>query len=163
MDRRRLRQCVAVTVNSQQRAIFMVWSTCKLPNRSSKCDFMMSVNTGVILDTPVYGRVYGHLLLCRKSTIVQCRALSTLPVFTDSQHGPWIRVSRITREHGPWLQEAMCYHRCPCQLLLSCKNGSAENARPENDGQRKLWVWKMQEWKMTDKLLANCEHNYRHE
>ena len=21
----------------------------------------------------------------------------------------------------------------------------------------------MQDWKMTDKLLANCEHNYRHE
>jgi len=38
--------------------------------------------------------------------------------------------------------------------------GGAENARPENDGQRKLWVWKMQEWKMTDKLLANSEHNY---
>jgi len=53
--------------------------------------------------------------------------------------------------------------------------GDAENARPENDGQRKLWVWKMQEWKMTDKnygvwkiqdwkmtdkLLENCEHNY---
>ena len=38
--------------------------------------------------------------------------------------------------------------------------GDAENARPENDGQRKLWVWKMQEWKMTDKLFANCEHNY---
>ena len=52
--------------------------------------------------------------------------------------------------------------------------GDAENARPENDGQRKLWVWKMQEWKMidknygvwkmqdwkmTDRLLANCEHN----
>jgi len=36
----------------------------------------------------------------------------------------------------------------------------AENARPENDGQRKLWVWKMQDWKMTDKILANCEHNY---
>ena len=29
--------------------------------------------------------------------------------------------------------------------------GDAENARPENDGLRKLWVWKMQEWKMTDK------------
>ena len=29
--------------------------------------------------------------------------------------------------------------------------GDAENARPENDGQRKLWVWKMQKWKMTDK------------
>ena len=28
--------------------------------------------------------------------------------------------------------------------------GDAENARPENDGQRKLWVWKMQDWKMTD-------------
>ena len=39
-------------------------------------------------------------------------------------------------------------------------NGDAENARPENDGQRKLWVWKKQDWKMTDKLLANCEHNY---
>jgi len=53
--------------------------------------------------------------------------------------------------------------------------GDAANARPENDGQTKLWVWKMQEWKMTDKnygvwkmqdgkmtdkLLANCEHNY---
>ena len=21
-------------------------------------------------------------------------------------------------------------------------------------------VWKMQDWKRTDKLLANCEHNY---
>jgi len=56
-----------------------------------------------------------------------------------------------------------------------CVQGDAENARPENDGQRKLWVWKMQEWKMTDKnyrvwkmqdwkmtdeLLANCEHSY---
>ena len=45
----------------------------------------------------------------------------------------------------------------------------------KNDGQRKLFVWKMQEWKMTDKnygvwkmqdwkmrdkLLANYEHNY---
>jgi len=54
-------------------------------------------------------------------------------------------------------------------------SGDAENARPENNGQRKLWVWKMQEWKMTDKnygvwkmqdwkmtdkLLENCEHNY---
>ena len=54
-------------------------------------------------------------------------------------------------------------------------SGDAENARPENDGQRKLWVWKMQEWKMTDKnygvwkmqdwkmtdkLLPNCEHKY---
>jgi len=29
--------------------------------------------------------------------------------------------------------------------------GGAENARPENDGQRKLWVGKMQDWKMTDK------------
>ena len=38
--------------------------------------------------------------------------------------------------------------------------GDAENARPENDGQRKLWVWKMQDWKMTDKILANCEHDY---
>jgi len=32
--------------------------------------------------------------------------------------------------------------------------GDGENARPENDGQRKLWVWKMQEWKMTDKLAG---------
>jgi len=50
-------------------------------------------------------------------------------------------------------------------------NGDAENARPENDGPRKPWVWKiqewkmtdknygvwkMQDWKMTDKLLASC-------
>ena len=34
-----------------------------------------------------------------------------------------------------------------------------ENARVENDGQ-KYGVWKMQDWKKTDKLLANCEHNY---
>ena len=39
-------------------------------------------------------------------------------------------------------------------------NGDAENARPENDGQRKLWVWKMQDWKMTDNILANSEQNY---
>ena len=39
-------------------------------------------------------------------------------------------------------------------------NGDAENARPENDGQRKLWVWKMQDWKMTDKILANSGQNY---
>ena len=38
--------------------------------------------------------------------------------------------------------------------------GDAENARPENDGQRKLLVWKKQDWKMTDNILANCEHNY---
>ena len=53
--------------------------------------------------------------------------------------------------------------------------GGAENARPENDGQRKLavwkmrdWkmtdkyyaVWKMQDWKMTDKLLAISDRNY---
>jgi len=54
--------------------------------------------------------------------------------------------------------------------------GDAENARSENDGlENGLWVWKMQQWKMTvknygvwkmqdwkmtDKLLANCEHNY---
>ena len=36
-----------------------------------------------------------------------------------------------------------------CRLFLQIY-GDAENARPENDGQRKLWVWKMQEWKMTD-------------
>ena len=68
---------------------------------------------------------------------------------------------------------------CPstpcCKKYRPLNLGDAENARPENDGQRKLWVWKMQEWKMTDKyyrvwkmqdwkmadkLLANCEHNY---
>jgi len=53
--------------------------------------------------------------------------------------------------------------------------GGAENARPGNDGQRKLrvwkmqdWkmtdknygVWKMQDWKMTDKILANSGQNY---
>jgi len=30
-------------------------------------------------------------------------------------------------------------------------HGDAENARPENDGQSKLLVWKKQDWKMTDK------------
>jgi len=38
--------------------------------------------------------------------------------------------------------------------------GDAENGRPENDGQRKLWVWKMQDWKMTDNISANSEQNY---
>ena len=33
---------------------------------------------------------------------------------------------------------------------LTRPQGDAENARPKNDGQRKLWVWKMQDWKMTD-------------
>jgi len=41
-----------------------------------------------------------------------------------------------------------------------CWLGDAENARPENDKQRKLWVWKMQDWKMTDNILANSEQNY---
>jgi len=44
--------------------------------------------------------------------------------------------------------------------LESANFGGAENARSENDGQRTLWVWKTQDWKMTDKLLANSEHNY---
>jgi len=43
---------------------------------------------------------------------------------------------------------------------ISRRNGDAKNARPENDGQRKLWVWKMQDWKMTDNILANSEQNY---
>ena len=30
-------------------------------------------------------------------------------------------------------------------------SGGADNAPPENDGQRKLGVWKMRDWKMTDK------------
>ena len=45
-------------------------------------------------------------------------------------------------------------------MKISTATGDAENARPENDRQRKLWVWKMQDWKITDKILANCEHNY---
>jgi len=66
----------------------------------------------------------------------------------------------------------------PRRVFLLGVGEDAENARPENDGQRKLWVWKMtdkilanseqnygvwkmQDWKMTDKILANCEHNYR--
>jgi len=44
--------------------------------------------------------------------------------------------------------------------LFAPLGGDAENAQPENDGQRNLWVWKMQGWKMTDQILANCEHNY---
>jgi len=38
--------------------------------------------------------------------------------------------------------------------LISEYIGDAENARPENDGQRNLWVWKMLDWKMTDKLAG---------
>ena len=42
-----------------------------------------------------------------------------------------------------------------------------DNAGLENDGQNfsQLWanygVWKMQDWKMTDKILANSGQNYR--
>jgi len=43
-------------------------------------------------------------------------------------------------------------------LESSTPEGDAENARPENDGQRKLWVWKMQEWKMTDKNYGDMEN-----
>jgi len=39
-----------------------------------------------------------------------------------------------------------------CTYTTLGNRGDAENARPENDGQRKLWVWKMQDWKMMDKL-----------
>jgi len=46
------------------------------------------------------------------------------------------------------------------QTTVIASIGDAENARPENDGQRKLRVWKMQEWKMTDKILANSGQNY---
>ena len=31
------------------------------------------------------------------------------------------------------------------RFQVTTLGGDAENARPENDGQRKLWVWKMQE------------------
>ena len=30
------------------------------------------------------------------------------------------------------------------------RNGDAENARPENDGQRKLGYWKTTDWKMAE-------------
>jgi len=83
------------------------------------------------------------------------------------------------------------------QTTVIASIGDAENARPENDGQRKTtglenarvendrqklrglemqdWkmtdkilansgqnygVWKMQDWKMTDSILANSEQNY---
>ena len=60
-------------------------------------------------------------------------------------------------------------------MQLVSGEGGAENARPENDGQRKLgvwkmkhWkmtdkyygVWKMQDWKLTDKILAISDQNY---
>jgi len=38
--------------------------------------------------------------------------------------------------------------------------GGAKNARLENNGQRKLEVWKMQNWKMTENTFANFERNY---
>jgi len=40
------------------------------------------------------------------------------------------------------------------QTAAESHAGDAENALPENDGQRKLWVWKMQDCKMTDKLAG---------
>ena len=50
---------------------------------------------------------------------------------------------------------------------LWAKLRGLENAGLENDGQNfsKLWaklrgVWKMQDWKMTDKILANSGQNY---
>jgi len=46
-----------------------------------------------------------------------------------------------------WMYVCMCH----TWRFLRWASGGAENARPENDRQRKLWVWKMQEWKMTDK------------
>jgi len=41
------------------------------------------------------------------------------------------------------------------QTTVIASIGDAENARPENDGQRKLRVWKMQEWKMTEKTTGS--------
>jgi len=28
------------------------------------------------------------------------------------------------------------------------------------NSEHNYWVWKMQDWKITDKILVNCEHNY---
>jgi len=39
------------------------------------------------------------------------------------------------------------------------KTMGLENARVENDGQN-YGVWKMQDCKMTDNILANSEQNY---
>jgi len=54
-----------------------------------------------------------------------------------------------------WKSSTVVPFACPstscCKKYRPLNLGDAENARPENDGQRKLWVWKMQEWKMTDK------------
>jgi len=59
-----------------------------------------------------------------------------------------IRMSVHKTEAGPEIGgRRVIFPRSPfCPSL-----GDAENARPENDGQRKLWVWKMQVWKMTDR------------
>ena len=48
--------------------------------------------------------------------------------------------------------------------------GSRTNKEPNRTATLKMYdlkmtdknygVWNMQDWKMTDKLLANCEHNY---
>jgi len=41
------------------------------------------------------------------------------------------------------------------------RDGGAEDARRENNGQTKLWIWKMQDWKMTDILLAKTPNELR--
>jgi len=89
-------------------------------------------------------------------------------ILTDSSTGSPVEVLMLS------IQAVCGLPRLRAPGIVPCI-GDAENARPENDGQRKLWVWKkqewkmrdknygvwkMQDWKMTDKLLANYEHNY---
>jgi len=52
-------------------------------------------------------------------------------------------------------------------VRVNLNRGATDNARPENaglenDGQlrKALQVWKMQDWKITDKILANTGQNY---
>ena len=66
-----------------------------------------------------------------------------------------------------WLNVASLYV-CGCTgtMVGATKNARPENAGLENDGQNfsklwaQLWGLEMQDWKMTDKILANSGQNY---
>jgi len=59
-----------------------------------------------------------------------CAAMSNGPVW---RHSP--RTCTFYAQDAFWIET---------HIFLGSHIGDAENARPENDGQRKLWVWKMQ-------------------
>ena len=74
-------------------------------------------------------------LVCRRRVCFFSRLPCAMPEFlTHGRH---------------WWRDKNCLHKTASFTLTP---GDAENARPENDGQRKLWVWKCKTGKWRTKF-----------